>query len=104
MTVVSITVVHPKPGTSWEDMAKQLKKANEVVKKHGAENVTVMVGMAAGPNTGDVTVLATSPDWASYGKTQDAMMADPEMLALMSDPNSPVAKWDTYVSMTVPDL
>jgi len=101
MTVVSITVIHPKPGASWEDTSKQLKKANEVVKRHGAENVTVMVGLAAGPNTGDVTVLATSADWTAYGKTQDAMMADPEMQALMSDPNSPVASWDTYVSQTI---
>ena len=63
-----------------------------------------MVGMAAGTATGTVTVLSTSTDWTSYGKVQDAVMADPEMLALMADPNSPAARWDTYVSQTIPDM
>jgi hypothetical protein len=32
------------------------------------------------------------------------MLADPEMQALMADPNSPIARWDTYVSQTIPDI
>ena len=32
------------------------------------------------------------------------MMADPEMQALMADPNSPASGWDTYVMETIPDL
>lgn len=104
MTIVSITAVHMKPGASWDAMQAQLKKANDLARKHGAENVTVMVGMAAGPATGTLTILNTSEDWTSYGKAQDALMADPEMQALMGDPNSPVAGWDTYVSQTIPDL
>jgi hypothetical protein len=51
-----------------------------------------------------VSVVATAADWASYGKLQDAIMADPEMQAIMADSNSPVASWDTYVSQTIPDL
>jgi hypothetical protein len=84
--------------------AGQLKKANDLARKHGAENVTVMVGMAAGSATGTSTILNTSEDWTSYGKAQDALVGDPEMQALMGDPNSPVAGWDTYVSQTIPDL
>jgi hypothetical protein len=60
--------------------------------------------MAAGPATGTVTLLYTVADWASYGKLQDALMADPEMQALMTDPNSPTAVWSTYVSQTIPDM
>ena len=101
MTIVSQTVIHPKPGASWDALQKQIKKGNEIVQKHGAENVTLMVGMASGPETGTLSIIATSPDWTSYGKPQEAMMADPEMQALMADPNSPVASWDTYVSMTL---
>ena len=63
-----------------------------------------MVGIAAGPNTGTVTLVSTTADWASYGKLQDALMADPEMQALMEDPKSPTAGWDTYVMQTIPDL
>jgi hypothetical protein len=32
------------------------------------------------------------------------MMADPEMQAIMADPNSPAVSWDTYVSQTIPDM
>jgi hypothetical protein len=104
MTVVSFTAIHPKPGAKWEDLQKQLKRASDLARKHGAENVTTLVSMAAGTATGTVTVLSSSADWTSYGKLQDAMMSDPEMQALMADPNSPVASWDTYVSQTIPDI
>ena len=104
MTVVSLTALHLKPGVNWDDAQKSLKKGNDLVRKHGGENVTAMVTMAAGPATGTVTLLYTAADWASYGKLQDALMADPELQAIMADPNSPTAGWDTYVSQTIPDL
>jgi hypothetical protein len=53
--------------------------------------MTVLAGIAAGTETSTVSVLSTAPDFASYGKTFDAAMADPEMQALMTDPHSPVA-------------
>jgi len=104
MAVVSLTAIHLKPGAKWEDTQKHLKKGCDLARKHGAENVTVMVGMAAGTATGTVTMLSSSPDWTSFGKSQDAMMADPEMQAVMADPNSPAVSWDTYVSQTIPDM
>ena len=104
MTVVSLTAIHAKPGASWEHIQQAIKKGNDLVRKHGGENVTALVGMAAGPVTATVSVLSTTADWTSYGKVQDALMADPEMQALMADPNSPVATWDTYVLQTIPDM
>jgi hypothetical protein len=93
-----------KPGASWEDIQKHLKRGVDLTRKHGAENVTTLVGLAAGTATGTLTILATSADWTSYGKFQDAALADPEMQALMGDPNSPVAGWDTYILQTIPDM
>ena len=104
MTVVVLTAIHPKPGVKWEDFQKHLKKGCDLARKHGAENVTTMVNMAGGTATGTLSILSTSADWTSYGKNQDAVMADPEMQALMADPNSPIARWDTYVSQTIPDM
>jgi hypothetical protein len=104
MAIITLTAIHPKPGSSWEDLQKQLKKGNERVRKLGGENVTTMVSMAAGPNTGTISLLSTSADWTSYGKLQDALMADPELQAMMADPKSPVASWSTYVSQTIPDM
>jgi hypothetical protein len=104
MTVVSTTVLHMKPGASWEDIQKHIKKGSDLARKHGAENVTTMAGIAAGTATGTLTILGTSADWTSYGKVQDAFMADPEAQALLADRNSPVASWDAYVFQTIPDL
>jgi hypothetical protein len=104
MTVVALTAIHTKPGASWEDTQKHIKKGTDLARKHGAENVTTLVGMAAGTATGTLTILATAADWTSYGKFQDAALADPEMQSLMADPNSPVATWDTYVLQTIPDM
>jgi len=63
-----------------------------------------MVNMAGGIATGTLSILSTTADWTSYGKQQDAVMADPEMQTLMADPNSPIARWDTYISQTIPDM
>ena len=104
MTVVSLTALHLKPGINWDEAQKSLKKGNDLVRKHGGENVTTLAVMAGGPNTGTVTLLYTAADWASYGKLQDALMADPEIQALMADPNGPTAGWSTYVSQTIPDM
>ena len=49
MTVVSLTALHLKPGINWDDAQKTLKQGNDLVRKHGGENVTAMVTMAAGP-------------------------------------------------------
>ena len=104
MTVVSFIAIHPKPGGNWEELQKQLKKGSDLARKHGAENVTALWNVAGGTATGTVILLSSSADWTSYGKIQDAMLADPEMQALMADPNSPIARWDTYVSQTIPDI
>ena len=104
MTVVALTAIHTKPGASWEDIQKHIKKGADLARKHGAENVTTLAGMAAGTATGTLTILATSADWTSYGKFQDAFNADPEVLAFLTGPNNPVASWDTYVFQTIPDL
>jgi len=104
MTVVSLTALHLKPGTNWDDAQKTFKKGNDLLRKHGGENVTMMATMAGGEATGTLTLLYTAADWTSYGKVQDAIMADPEMQAIMTDPNGPTSGWNTYVSQTIPDM
>ena len=104
MTVVSLTALHMKPGASWAEIEKQIKKGADLARKHGGENVTTMAGMAAGTETGTLSMLMTNADWTSYGTFVDALMADPEAQTLMTDPNSPVARWDTYLLQTIPDM
>jgi hypothetical protein len=106
MTVIAITVLELKPGR-WEDAQGVIKTGNALIKKHGGENVTTMVGMLAGPASGSVSTLWTTTDWESFGKAFNALMADPELTALMTDsmgPDGPTVGFDTYVNQTIPDL
>ena len=86
-----------------DDVQKQLKKANDLARKHGAENVTALVTMVGGEGTNTIGVLSTAEDWSRYGQIQDAMMKDPDMQALLVEA-SQMATWQTYVSQTIPDL
>ena len=103
MTIVALTTIHPNPGVKWEDVQKQIKKACDLVRKHGGGNVTVMVTMIGGRATNTISVLSTTEDWAQYGKVQKALMDDPKMLAVLEEAGQ-IATWETYVSQTIPDM
>ena len=103
MAIISLTAIHPQPGTSWEEIQKNVKAGNDLIRKHGGENVATMVTMLAGEATGTVTSIWTAPDWARFGGVQNALMADPELQALMVT-GGQTASWSTYVSQTIPDM
>jgi hypothetical protein len=103
MTIVSLVTIHPNPGVAWDDMQKQLKKACDIARKHGSENVTVLATMIGGAATNTVGLLSSCEDWAKFGQIQQAMMADPDMQAAMLDAGQ-IATWETYVSQTIPDM
>ena len=103
MAIVSLTAIHPNPGTSWEEIQKNVKAGNDLVKKHGGENVTTMVTMIAGENTGTVTTLWTASDWAKFGEVQGAVMGDSDVQALMVS-GAQTSRWSTYVSQTIDDM
>ena len=77
MTIVSLVTIHPNPGVGWDDMQKQLKKACDIARKHGSENVTVLATMIGGAATNTIGLLSSCEDWAKFGQIQQAMMADP---------------------------
>jgi sugar phosphate isomerase/epimerase len=103
MTIVSYVTIHPNPGVNWDDVQKQLKKACDLARKHGAENVTVLATMIGGAATNTIGLLSTAEDWARFGQIQQALMSDPEMQAAMLAAGQ-IATWETYVSQTIPDL
>ena len=103
MAIVQATTIHPNPGVSWDDVQKQLKKGCDLARKHGAENVTVLVTMIGGPATNTIGVLSTAEDWTRYGKVQQALLDDPKMQAVLQEAGE-IATWETYVSQTIPDI
>jgi hypothetical protein len=103
MTIVSLTTVHPRPGVKWDDVQKLLKKACDLARKHGAENVTVLATMIGGSATNTIAVLSSVEDWARFGQVQQAFMGDPETQAAMIE-GGQIATWESYVSQTIPDI
>ena len=100
MTIVATTIVHPNPGVTWDDMQKQLKRGAELVRKHGAENVTAMVNMVGGQGTNAIILLITAQDWAAYGQVQQSLSTDPAYQGLLVDA-AQMATWENYVSQTI---
>ena len=106
MAVINMTVLQFKPGR-WEEGVASIKAGNELIRKHGGENVSAMVTMMAGPATGTVSTLWTTEDYASYGKIFNAVMNDPETQALIASsmgPDGATVSFHTYVSQTIPDV
>ena len=103
MAIVQVSTIHPRPGVEWGDVQKQLKKACDLARKHGAENVTVLVTMIGGPATNTIVVLSSAEDWAKYGKVQQAFLNDPKVQAVLQE-GGQIATWETYVSQTIPDI
>ncbi len=100
MTIVATTIVHPNPGVTWDDVQKQLKRASELVRKHGGENVTVMVNMVGGQGTNAIGFLSTAEDWAKYGQIQQSLSTDPDYQKLLIEAGQ-IATWENYVSQTI---
>jgi sugar phosphate isomerase/epimerase len=89
MTIVALTTIEPRPGVQWDDVQKQLKKACDLARKHGADKVTVLATMIGG-------------HWAHYGQVHQALLDDPDMQAVMLEA-SQIATWESYISQTIPD-
>jgi hypothetical protein len=100
MAIVATTIVHPNPGVAWDDVQKQLKAATEIVRKHGGENVTVMVNMVGGQGTNAIGLLSTAEDWAKYGQMQQSLNTDPDYQKLLIEAGQ-IATWENYVSQTI---
>ena len=81
MTIVSFVTIHPNPGVEWDAVQNQIKKACDLARKHGAENVTVLATMIGGPATNTIGVLATAEDGARFGQIQQSFMSDSETQA-----------------------
>ena len=103
MAIVAFTTVHPNPGVKREDVEKLIKKACGLARKHGAENVTVMVAMLGGSATNTIGVLASAEDWGHYGEIQQALLDDPKMQAVLQEAGQ-LATWESLVNQTIPDM
>ena len=86
MTIVSLVTIHPNPGVKWVDLQKQIKKACDLARKHGAENVTVVATMIGGrrptpsacspsPRTGRGSARSSRPSWTTPRRRSPCLKA-----------------------------
>ena len=59
--------------------------------------------MVGGSATNTIGVLSSSENWKRYGEVQQAVLDDPEMIALLNEAGQ-IATWERYASVTVPDM
>jgi hypothetical protein len=100
MTIVNAVAIHPRSGDVWDPLQKQLKKAIEIVKKHGGENVTLLVTVIGGQQTNALTMLVTAENWTKFGQIQEAVYGDPKMQELMAETGK-IATWEIYTAQTL---
>ena len=101
MTIVNAVSIRPRSGEDWDELQKQLKKAIVIVKKHGGENVTLLVTVIGGEQTNALTMLVTSENWTRFGQIQEAVYGDPKMQALMRETGK-IATWEIYTAQQRP--
>jgi hypothetical protein len=83
-----------------DELQKLLKKSMEIVKKHGGENVTLLVTVIGGQRTNALTMLSTAENWTKFGKIQEAVYGDPKMQELMVE-GGKIATWEIYTAQTL---
>jgi hypothetical protein len=66
----------------------------------GVQDVTLAAIAAGGAATNSMVVTATCEDWTTYGKIQQELNTDQEMIQLLLD-GGQLATWQTYVSQTI---
>ena len=70
MTIVTAVSIRPRSGEVWDELQKQLKKSIEIVKKHGGENVTLLVTLIGGQPD-------ERSDYARHRRELDPVRPDP---------------------------
>src|SRR4249920_134638 len=83
MAVIAASTLTLKPG-AYPAFLEYHGKTKPVLERCGARNVRLMGSIGGGDAGGALAVSLEFDDYASYGKFMDAMVADPEGMAMLS--------------------
>jgi hypothetical protein len=67
-----------------EDAVPLAKQAGPLIKRYGATSV-VLGYCHSGAHTGQISLVAIFPDWATYGRAWQGISDDPEYRRLLSE-------------------
>jgi hypothetical protein len=98
MTVIVATTMTLKPG-AYPALLEQHGQSKALLERFGARNIRLM-GSIGGDAGGALAMSMEFDDYASHGKFTDAMLADPDGLAMLSGvgtDESPVVSYQQTV-------
>ena len=103
MAVMSVTVVSVKPGR-YDEFLKQQNDVEALLKKCGAKNQRLIVGLTAGEASGSMVTTYEADDFEAYGKIMDAFFSGggTEIMETISAADSPIAGWQSSTYVDVP--
>jgi hypothetical protein len=99
MAVINASTLTLKPG-AYPAFLEYHRKAKATLERFGARNVGLMGSIGGGDAVGALAVSMEFDDYASYGKFMDAMLADPDGIAMLSSigtDDNPVASFQQTV-------
>ena len=98
MTIISTVVVTANQGTDPVELLQHLGKGLARIKSYeGVQEATLSAIAVGGAGTNSMVVMATCEDWTTYGKIQQELNTDSEMIQLMLE-GGKMATWQTFTS------
>ena len=87
-------------GPGWSCCSISARAWPEPKPDQGVQEATLSAITVGGAGTNSMVVMATCEDWTTYGKIQQQLNTDSEMIQLMLD-GGKMATWQTYTSQTI---
>jgi hypothetical protein len=103
MTVLSVITGQPKPGR-FDDAIEMNRKTKKVLERHGAKNIRNLTAMVSGAAFGSIVSSSEFDDTEAWGAWFDAIMADEELVAILSHARSDKTPWATLSSQVVTEV
>jgi len=101
MTIISTVVVTANQGADPVKLLQHLGKGVARIKSYeGVQEATLSAIAVGGAGTNSMVVTATCEDWTTYGKIQQELNTDSEMIQLMLE-GGKMATWQTFTSQTI---
>jgi len=101
MTIISTVVVTANQGADPVKLLQHLGKGVARIKSYeGVQEATLSAITVGGAGTNSMVVTATCEDWTTYGKIQQELNTDSEMIQLMLE-GGKMATWQTFTSQTI---
>ncbi len=101
MTIISTVVVTANQGADPVELLQHLGKGLARIKSYeGVQEATLSAIAVGGAGTNSMVVMATCEDWTTYGKIQQELNTDSEMIQLMLE-GGKMATWQSFTSQTI---